>query len=505
MKKENPQHSKRVRNLIGISALSAIVLLVATFAWFIGMQTVNVTSFDIEIAAADGLLLSFDGENFDTTVAISKETFNDTDTVYEGNTNNWAGRGLIPMSTAGKIDQTSSRLVLYEKASLTAVPEGTPGGLRLMVSEVQNKGDKEADGYVVFDLFVKNSSGNQYLKALDILGEEAIYLAPDSSVTVTEESAPDAGDGGVAGSGIENSVRVAFAQIGRVSALEELDAEVVTGITCTGDDNVTGICRDAQIWEPNDRNHETHAISYYATNCAARTGADVTKTDSYSGECEEVIDGIGYPTYVAQKVIGSGDNVNIYDGKAFNTYEANSEFVEEFEYFTDTMKLMRGRLRPEFMRLEPASITKVRVYIYLEGQDIDNYDFAAIGRKISVKFGFSKQQLYPGDSGYEGPALNQGAGPGASDTTAPEIKFLAGDGSYLENDEIEIALGTEGDLEDLLPEAEVTDNVDTNLTDADVTKAGTVNLAKAGTYYVLYSVEDAAENWGHRLLKVIVS
>ena len=36
---------------------------------------------------------------------------------------------------------------------------------------------------------------------------------------------------------------------------------------------------------------------------------------------------------------------------------------------------------------------KIRVYIYLEGQDIDNYDIAALGEKIKVSFGFTKDQL----------------------------------------------------------------------------------------------------------------
>ena len=45
------------------------------------------------------------------------------------------------------------------------------------------------------------------------------------------------------------------------------------------------------------------------------------------------------------------------------------------------------------MTLAPNSITKVRVYIYLEGQDIDNFDYAQVGIKISVKFGFTKQRF----------------------------------------------------------------------------------------------------------------
>jgi len=59
------------------------------------------------------------------------------------------------------------------------------------------------------------------------------------------------------------------------------------------------------------------------------------------------------------------------------------------------MKNLTGTERPEFMTLAPNSITKVRVYIYIEGQDIDNYDFASLGKKISINFGFTKERYTP--------------------------------------------------------------------------------------------------------------
>ena len=61
------------------------------------------------------------------------------------------------------------------------------------------------------------------------------------------------------------------------------------------------------------------------------------------------------------------------------------------------------------MTLAPNSITKVRVYVFIEGQDIDNYDFASLGKKISVNFGFTKERYNGEDINYEGtpiPATN---------------------------------------------------------------------------------------------------
>ncbi len=395
MKKRNNKHEKRVKKLIVGSGLCAIILAVSTYAWFIGMMTVNVSSFDVSIAAIDGLSLSLNGEDWSDEVTISKDTYNDPETVYDGNTNSWGNAGLIPMSTVGKIDPATSRLILYEKGSLTT----SAGGYRLMASKVQNT-EAEQDGYVAFDLFIKNLSGNEYYTELNELNEEAIYLTTDSAVTVGGE--------GVEGTGIENSVRVAFAQIGRVIATTE-DQATITGITCETEGAVTGICedRDAQIWEPNDTKHVENARNWYAASCLRRTGTDVTSDASYGAACTALNDDQYYHTYAVGGVIGYEDNVDVYDGADYNGYTDSISATGEdgklyaYPYFTDSMKMQEGVNRPTFFNLAPNSITKVRVYVYIEGQDVDNYDFASLGKQISVAFGFTKERFFGEDVSYD--------------------------------------------------------------------------------------------------------
>lgn len=399
-------HKKRIRNLVIVLALTAMILSISTYAWFIGLRTVNVSDFDVEIAATKDLQLSLNGKDWADTVTINSDNYDNTDTtVYNGHTNYWAGRGLIPMSSVGDIDSDVSRLILYEKASVTK----TPGGYRLMSSRVPNEGETEVEGYVAFDLFIKNYSGRDYIEDFNILDEEEIYLSTDSEVTVASS--------GVEGTGIENSVRVAFAQIGRVVATTT-SQEDITGITCETAGLVTGICsRTAQIWEPNDKDHVEGAINYYNTSCKPRLedGEDVTLPASYGdGACEEVEQGVGYPTYAIKEEIGSDDNVDVYDGEAYNGYEGTTK-LEAFPYFTDSMKMLTGTDRPGFINLAANSITKVRIYIYLEGQDIDNYDFASIGKAISVKFGFTKQRMVEDDFNYDGPEV-----PEQTNTTTTE-------------------------------------------------------------------------------------
>ena len=398
MEKRNRRHEKRVKRLLVGAGLCATILSVSTYAWFIGMKTVNVTAFDVEIAAIDGLSLSLDGKNFGDTVTINESNYSDPGVAgtYLDNKNSWGGEGLIPMSTVGKIDTDSSNLILYEKGSFTA----SPGGYRVMASQVEND-TTEQDGYVAFDLFVKNLSGNAYYDTVDIKNEEGIYLTPQSVVKT--------GAAGQKTAGIENSVRVAFAQIGRVVATET-DTSKIQGIDCTGGDGVSSICtnRDATIWEPNDTKHVNNAINWYTKSCLKRTGADITNPSSFSGACGTVTDGTFVPTYAVSGEINYTDQVDVYDGTEYNGYTnsvamtATKGKLMKVSTFTDTMKNLKGTERPELFYLAPNSITKIRVYIWIEGQDVDNYDFASLGGQISLSFGFTKEQLYGEDINYDG-------------------------------------------------------------------------------------------------------
>jgi hypothetical protein len=340
----------------------------------------------------------------------------------------------------------------------------------------------EQDGYVVFDLFVRNFSGKQYIAQLNPKDEEAIYLTTDSTVTVAAT--------GVANTGIENSVRVAFAQIGRVVGTTT-DQDTITGITCTSNDEVTGICRTAQLWEPNDVDHVANAISWYDTACAARTGEDVTSKDSYGafGSCGDVVDDTAYPTYAVADNINSSDNVDVYDGTAYNSYETTVDTYNDtmyttytgnkklvaYKYFTNTMRDLKGTNRPTFMTFEPNSITKVRVYIYIEGQDIDNYDFASIGKKIAVKFGFTKERFIDTDIQYDGPDRN-------ADST-PNITLLGDTYMTIVKDSV---------FTD--PGAIATDKEDAtaDLTADIVVTGGPVDTASVGTYVLTYNVTDSS-------------
>lgn len=410
--KRNSKRNKRIRSLVLVCVLSALLLTVGTYAWFIGMQTVKVNSFEVKIAGVDSLMLSMDGKSWSTAIDVTDE---ETYPAYAKNANEFltdSKEGLKPISTNGVFDTNASRLKLFEKGSLTA----TTGGYRLMASQVDNVTTQvtdgteyvEGDGYVAFDLFVMNLSGDAYYPEISTpSNEEAIYLTYESKVT--------AGTTGNTSAGIENSVRVAFGQIGRVSAsafypLGDEDTEkwnTVTGMTCAGSKDaqdkvvVTGICRDAAIWEPNENTHTAAAKKWYETTCKARkaaTGENKSfsyETEEGKKECSALTEYI--TSNVVAKEIKETDYVDVYDGP-YNKYTGSTgTLLKQVDTFTDTEKLKSGVNREEIFTLAPNSITKIRVYIWIEGQDIDNYDFASLGYSISVNFGFTKERITSGE------------------------------------------------------------------------------------------------------------
>ena len=412
-RKAEKRRNRKLRNLMFVCAICAIVLAASTYAWFTGLQEVKVNPFQVEIAAADSLQLSLNGEQWSETISFTDEADLKSKSYGGGTSVNWPKykrpgtdievNGLVPVSTIGIFNKDKSELKLFEKQSMTT----SSGGYRLLANEINYEDLNRQKGYLAFDLFVKNFSGTQYITSEDpndISSEEAIYLTPESAVTV--------GEGGVQDAGIENSVRVAFAQVGRISANETTPGNI-TGMSCTSGSGATGICRDAQIWEPNDTKHVATALSWYNTSCRKR---DNSSGNFLETNCETITGAV--PTYSIAKAINPDpranqkDIVDIYDGKEYNGYTNNTikETDEGFnrnqlkplvavDTFTDTEKNFKGVDRPSFMTLAPNSITKVRVYVYIEGQDIDNFDYASVGKYIKVGFGFTKQRFTSDDVG----------------------------------------------------------------------------------------------------------
>lgn len=408
-KQERLRRKKRkAEKIIFVIGVTAVIFVVATYAWFIGTTQISVNDFTLSVKSGDGLEISLDGITFDSSVTISKDILaalaaegSGTYLPAKGNKNYWTEEGLEPVSTVGQMDVTNSVLKIYNKTSISSLT----GGYKLRSSLIDNSSG-ETGGYVAFDLFIKNKSGEGYVREFEHANDEGVYLIGDSTVALTAQGAD--GETLVGGDGIENSVRLAFMQIGRIDMKED-DTDKIQGISCTADDDdddevVTSLCNRTHtsyatgqgmtwnIWEPNDLAHIDSAKTHFEAICKARTDVD-----TYSGPCTDVTAdhwaGDEYiKTYPVQAAVAATNNVNIYDGlNGYTGTIGEGKYLQDFNYFTDTDKNLTDK--EEIFFISPNSITKLRVYIYLEGQDIDNYDLGVYGKQIKINFGFTKDKF----------------------------------------------------------------------------------------------------------------
>ena len=146
-----------------VIAITTVVLIVETYAWFVGTSTVSTNEFTITVTGAEGLELSFDGSTWysgSNKLTISQASITTgLSSSYSTNTNKWPTSGLVPLSSAGVLDTTDRRLILFEKSSLAA----STGGYRLISTQFDNS-SSEGDEYVAFDLFIKKKCPLKYKK-----------------------------------------------------------------------------------------------------------------------------------------------------------------------------------------------------------------------------------------------------------------------------------------------------------------------------------------------------
>jgi hypothetical protein len=131
-KKERIERRKRkAEKIIFAIGITAVVFVVATYAWFIGTTEITVSTFELSVESGDGLLLSLDGEKWDRIIPISKEaivpeeeTSEEYQAVFGDNTNSWVSEaGLVPLSSIGKMqtDGDLHSLELFSKSNVELI------------------------------------------------------------------------------------------------------------------------------------------------------------------------------------------------------------------------------------------------------------------------------------------------------------------------------------------------------------------------------------------------
>lgn len=387
---------RKILLLFIVIIITTVVLIVETYAWFVGLSTVNTNSFNISISSGSGLEISMDGEHWhkdDDVLIVNAATVAGTSTAsgetssnaYSGNTNSWVdSNGLVPVSSAGILDTSTGRLNFFQKTSLSS----TPGGYKLVADPVDHSSG-EVKSYVAFDIFIRNGIDNVYDNSnYDSTAAENVYLKYTSSATVN----------GTTGYGAANSLRVGFFMLAGMKAYGATAADI-RSLSCSSttstSTNIRKLCpangSDSgvywNIWEPNHTLHTTAVSNYFNNVCKKRNSSGYLTTN-----CTALSSTTS--TFVIRDTITSEDNVDIYDG--LNGYAeviagTNYKLKPIFTYKTPG-SADDYNAENQLFKLAGNSITRIRVYIWLEGQDPDNYDIIAKDNNVSVKFGFTKDR-----------------------------------------------------------------------------------------------------------------
>jgi len=333
-KKQNEKkRNKRMLLLLLLLFMTGTMLVTSTYAWFTSNETVRVDTITVNVEAQGGIQLSADGTNWKT-ILLTTDLTSVHGTTYTSSVNQLPSK-LEPVSTGLNVTAAGKLEMFYG-----TVVANTDGDFILTAEqsvETESNGATSTGKFVAFDLFFKSDTSTN------------LYLTGDSDVTT--EDAQD--------KGIKNASRVAFVVLGNTTA-----SDTVANIQALG---TTGASSSpVYMWEPNYDVHTANAVSHARDTYAITTTQTGASRISYDG----VIAGIT-----------STNNVKLAQANA-------TTFNSLFKSVTPTYTTVEGNSASTQIFSLQAGVTKVRVYMWVEGQDVDCENTAS-GGNINYDLVFS--------------------------------------------------------------------------------------------------------------------
>lgn len=318
-KKKRKESEKKKRKLILVIFLfvfSLIILSSATYAWFSANKNAIIDSIDINVATVNGIQISADAISWDNELTI--EELQNASQTYRSALNQFP-LTLYGVSTDGSV--SNGTLNMY----YGLVHENIDGDFFItsrQEHEINCVGDEECLGhhYVAFDIF--------------ILATIPSDLVITSNSKVFNREWIDTGG--------QNAARLAFVYEGTVGETASVSA---------AQNQLTGT--KAIIWEPNYDVHTDGGVR----NANKFYGLTIPKT------------GAPLLPYV-------GINQEFSEEVPFGETKNSKYFTAVNPDITTTVGYNQNQ---DLMRV-PAGVSKIRIYLWLEGEDVDFENKAADGR-----------------------------------------------------------------------------------------------------------------------------
>ena len=317
----------RLFYLLLLLFVTVISLSVSSYAWFTSNRLVKVDLLNVSVKAQGGIEISVDGSNWKSSVSaddITKARENYPNSV------NQIPSVLEPVSSVMDIDNGKVKL-FYGVALNNSDGDYVLDTTRSI--EEESFGNDSNGKFVTFDLFLKVNKDTD------------LYLTPESNVTY----------GGDTSFGIENAVRFAFVVEGSTFTGSSLD--VIQNLTTNDRNNV-------YVWEPNYDVHTLNGVN----NARDVYGINIgTTSDSllYDGVAKE---------FDKDKNITTTKANSRYYPEYFSTVKVDYYTISGFNNNVKMFNIKNG-------------ISKIRVYMWIEGQDVDCENNASIGNvALSLQF-----------------------------------------------------------------------------------------------------------------------
>ena len=320
-----------------------VLLIFSSYAWFSTSLNVKIKEFNMIVSRNSGLSISFDGINFDTAIEISRDSLiNDLTKTYPNHVNQWSATGLTPVSSNGIGNSNSYFFDIYASSGVRYRNKQKTHGF-INTSKVLDSKPRSFNNYIAFDIFFKNETGSPVA--------DNLYFDEGTTAYMTSDSGDEM-------QGLVNSLRIGIVKVGTVPIGS--DASTIQNIQCNNN------CKSI-IFEPNSTAH-----TMLSRERAAKYDLDLK-------------DGEEFPTYAMIKAGGPiyvEDNISGSPKIDYN-YFALQHTIKESDFDTPLFTV-------------PDGITKARVYLWIEGQDIDSLETDSTGADIYVDINFIKDT-----SGYQ--------------------------------------------------------------------------------------------------------
>ena len=362
--KKNKKKSE-MNAMFFIILFALVVFIISTYAWFSTQRNVSITNLNGTVEVAEGLEISLDAENWSNGLVLGDEEgqLDIIEDAYAGN-HNLKPTEMLPVSTLGLVGSNRTDLLMLRGTLNNSIQLNN---IQEMDEEEDNSDATTYAGYFAFDVFLKNSSRQD-----DI--DDVLQLNYDSSLEImeTENSA----------TGLQNTARVAFAKYTGTSDTMADQATILKETAGIGVGSSPVYISDVAIWEPNSNDH----VDYVVQNNNKITGAGsnfnaTTQMDTYA-----LTD-----TSLRQSIA----DIYKWDGserllQKQNVLQTTKTSTEDYSIAEGVQNLVSTSDGTTDFGIAPNKICRIRIYLWLEGQDVDCINYASHGGGVKVNIGLVK-------------------------------------------------------------------------------------------------------------------